>query len=469
MKRLILPLATAAILLPAPLPAAKPTPAKKKTVERAIKLADETPEAFLGSERVITLERAFERALGTDQSIRLAYYAIRRANLRPWRALTTLGPSLTGNMSYQSSSRYSLTDPAVEWSRTDTVNRSAGITFVQPLFDPTVIPAYRHGKLTARSARLQYQYTIRETLFGVAQAYYNVLKQQRLVEVNQITEQLAQEQLEQAKARYEVGEVARIDVLRAQATLEEARHQVILSKGNLEVAKNTLSNILNLGGDTNFTLKEPANFPAPGLSFEEALRQAYANREDLKISLLAVEQEKMARQELIASYSPRITAQASAQWGSVSGANSGRNEVHAGVISVQMPFLTGGQREIDIRNAGHLIREAEIRVENTAKAIEADVKEAWVNVTAGQKSLEALSATVAASEQNYADIKSQYEAGTATSLDVQVALKELSNARAMLTNQFYDLQIALRDFERAKGTLEQERVHRKSGLPLIQF
>ena len=78
--------------------------------------------------------------------------------------------------------------------------------------------------------------------------------------------------------------------------------------------------------------------------------------------------------ELIASYAPRITAQASAQWGSVSGANSGRNEVHAGVISVQMPFLTGGQREIDIRNAGHLIREAEIRVENTAKAIEAEAQ-----------------------------------------------------------------------------------------------
>lgn len=467
MKRLTLPLLSAALLFPAPLPA-KPATKPALQRERAVRLADETPETFLGRERVITLDRAFERALGTDQSIRLAYTAIRRANLQPWRALTILGPQLSANMSYQSNARRTQTDPLPDYTRLDTVNRSAGITFVQPLFDPTVVPAYRYGQLAARSARLQYQYTIRETLFGVAQAYYNVLKQQKLVEVNKLTERLAQEQLDQAQARYDVGDVARIDVLRAQATLEDARNQTILATGSLEIAKNTLSNILNLGGDTNFTLREPEKFTIPDLSYDSALKEAFANREDLKISRISVEQERASRNQLIASYSPRISVQASSQWGSSTGPGSGRNEAQTGVINVQVPILTGGQREIDIRNAGHLIREAEIRVENTAKAIETDVRVAWINVTTGQKSLEALSASVAASEQNYQDTKNQYEAGTATSLDVQMALKELSNARTMLANQFYDLQIALRDFERAKATLEQERVHKKSGLPLIQ-
>src|SRR5207253_24457 len=59
----------------------------------------------------------------------------------------------------------------------------AGITFQQPLIDLTVFPAYRLGKLSAAVAKLQQQFTVRGTLFGVASAYFEVLKQERLVAV----------------------------------------------------------------------------------------------------------------------------------------------------------------------------------------------------------------------------------------------------------------------------------------------
>lgn len=419
-------------------------------------------EAFLGKSRSFTLEQAFDRALATDQSIRIAYYGVRKGNLQPWSALTRMGPSLTGNSSYQSSTRRSMSDPATDYTRSDTVGRSAGMTFSQPLFDPTVVPAYHNAKLAAASAKLRYRYTIRETLFGVARAYYDVLKQQSLVEVSQITVDLAREQLDFAKSRYEAELSARLDVLRAQASLEEARNQLIQTEGNLEIAKNTLSNILNLGGKTDFTLYEPANMPDAHTEFETALAKALEYREDYRMSLIALEQEQTRRQEIIAGYGPRISAQASSTWGSSSGPGSGRNEVHTGVINVQMPFLTGGQREIDLRIARHNIAESRLEVENTVKSVETDVKVAWVHANTGRRALEALRASVEASEQNYNDVKSQYEAGTAMSLDLQVALRELNNARTLLTNQLYDYQIALRDLQRAQALFEATRVDKKA-------
>jgi outer membrane protein TolC len=111
------------------------------------------------SKEVITLEQAYDRTLATDQSIRIAQYEIRRANLLPWSALTRLGPSLTGNSSYQNSqtvrSRSSSGDPLGSGSRLDNESRRAGVTFQQPLLDLTVFPAYRLGKLSARAAKLQ--------------------------------------------------------------------------------------------------------------------------------------------------------------------------------------------------------------------------------------------------------------------------------------------------------------------------
>src|SRR5213592_4797984 len=49
---------------------------------------------------LITLEQAYDRALSTDQSIRIAYWEVRKANLLPWSALTRLGPQITASGGY---------------------------------------------------------------------------------------------------------------------------------------------------------------------------------------------------------------------------------------------------------------------------------------------------------------------------------------------------------------------------------
>ena len=413
--------------------------------------------------RVITLEQAYDITLASDQSIRTAYYEIRKANLLPWSALAKLGPQLTGNASYTTSRNDSRSGAVVTGtsnllSVTDT--RFSGFTYTQPIFDPAVFPAYRYGKLSAKAARLQQQFTVRETLFGVAQAYYNVLKQQKLVAVNQQTVELASQQLETAQARFNAGAVARIDTLRAQSTLEGSRNTLIQSQGALDIARDTLSNILNMKGKTDFTLVEPPDETDSSEPFASALCQAYDCREDYKASSIAIDQQIALRGEVIAEYAPKVVAQATTQWSRATGDNTGRSHNEAAVISVQMPFLTGGQREIDLLNANSQISESRINFEKTAKTVETDVKTAWVRVETGREALKALTAEVEAATQNYTDLQAQYQAGAATSLDAQTALRDLNNARTLLTNQTYDYQIALRDLKRAEAVFQKNRVEK---------
>ena len=338
--------------------------------------------------------------------------------------------------------------------------RHAGFTLSQPLLDPAVFPAYRLGKLSAKAARLQERFTIRQTLFGVAQAYYNVLRQQSVVGINQQTVDLANTQLGLAQARFSAGAVARIDVLRATATLEAARNNLILSQGQLESNRDTLSNILNLGGATNFVLAEPANAPEEQAAFEQILKRAYDGREDYQVSAIAIDQDIARRGEVVAQYGPRVVAQASTLWTAGSGGGSSRTHLNDAFVSVQMPFLTGGQREIDLRAANHQISQTRLNFEKTTKSVESEVKNAWLRVGTGRESIKALSAEVEAATQNYSDLQAQYEAGTATSLDVQSALRDLNNSRTLLTSQRYDYQIALRDLQRAEAVFEQSRVEK---------
>ena len=419
--------------------------------------------------RQITLEQAYDITLATDQSIQIAYYEVRKAKLLPWSALARMGPQLTGNASLFAA-RNSSSSSTLQTTTGDlgsTVNRSqvvesdtrhAGFTLDQPLLDFSVFPAYRLGKLSAQAARLQHQFTVRQTLFGVAQAYYNVLKQQSVVAINRQTLDLAKTQLDLAQARFDAGAVARIDVLRARATLEDARNTLIQSQGLLDTNRDTLSNILNLGGKTNFIVTEPPNAPDEVAEFEQILSRAYTGREDYKVSALAIDQDIARRGEVLAQYAPRVVAEASTQWTDANGAGSSRNHVNNAGVSIQMPFLTGGQREIDLRTAGHQISQTRLNYEKAGKSIESEVKNAWLKVGTGKESIQALKAEVEASTQNYSDLQAQYEAGTATSLDVQSALRDLNNARTMLASQLYDYQIAIRDLQRAEAVFEQRRV-----------
>ena len=443
-------------------------PAEKAKREHVGPRTSASPEAAREEFRTITLEQAYDITLATDQSIRSAWHEIRKANLQPWSALAKMGPSLTGDTSYDSSrnarSAYSTVTTDASGVSTVTTTQSdsghAGFTLQQPLLDFSVFPAYRLGKLTAKAANLQQQYTVRQTLFGVAQAYYNVLKQQKLVEVNQEAVDLSQKQLDLAQTRLNLGVVARIDVMRARATLEDARNTLIQSKGLLETNRDTLSNILNLGGATHFVLIEPADARENRPAFEEVLKRAYGLREDLKVSEIAIDQDVARRGEIKAQYAPKIVAQASTQWNDNSGSSTARSHINDAYVSVQMPFLTGGQREIDLRTATHTIEQTRLTYEKTRKTVESEVKNAWLKVGTVRESIEALRAEVDSSSQNYADVKAQYEAGTATSLDVQSALRDLNNSKSLLTSQVYDYQVALRDLQRACASFQRERVEK---------
>jgi len=412
----------------------------------------------------ITLEQAYDMTLATDQSIRIAYFEIRKARLAPWSALARMGPQLNGNASYDGTgtSRTFMptgsTDSAT--TRTDNYERDLNFKLSQPVFDPVVFPAYRWGKLSAKAAHLQHVFTVRQTLFGVAQAYYNVLKQQSVVGINQQTVNLAQDQLKLAQTRFDVGAVARIDVMRARATLEDAHNTLIQSKGLLATNLDTLSNILNLGGNTDFTLVEPPNAPDDLVEFEPVLSRAYAGREDYKVSAIAIDQDIAKRGEVVAEYGPTVSLQASVDWNRTVGSGLNRNQVTSAGVTVTMPFLTGGQREIDLLTANHQISETRLNFEKTKKSIESEVKNAWIKVGTARESIKALRAEVDAATQNYTDLEAQYEAGTATSLDVQSALRDLNNSRTLLASQLYDYQVALRDMQRSEALFEQARVER---------
>jgi outer membrane protein TolC len=411
---------------------------------------------------LITLEQAYDRTLATDQTIRIAYYEVRKAKLLPWSALTRMGLQVNANSNYLRSQEFERipTAGADSLSCIRAGSGTAGISVQQPLIDFTVFPAYRLGRLTAAAARLEHQYTVRETLFGVATAYYQVLKDGSLVNVNRESLRLASEQLSLAEKRANVGEVTRVDVLRAEVTVETARRTVVESENALEGDRNTLRDILNFAPDAPLRVVEPPDYPTTLPPFEGLLSRAYAHREDYRIKIIAIDQDTERRNSVIAEYGPRLVAEWDGSLNHTSGTAPLSDNYWQATVSVQVPILNGGQREIDLRTANEQIEETKLDRERTAKTVESDVKTAWLAVRTAEQILKALHAQVVAAEQAYHDSEIQYRAGTATSTDLLAALNDLNTARIDLTTETYDYQVALRNLEEVAGVFQEPRVQK---------
>ena len=420
---------------------------------------------------VISLEDAYSRTLATDQSIRIAYWEIRKANLLTWSALARIGPQLNGGGTYNRNQSRSpgsviVSEPTttsqgqsqIETLTSTSETSNVNLTYTQPILDFSVFPAFKYGKLAAIAARLQHQYTIRQTLFGVTSAYYQVLTQEGIVAVDLKTVELSSEQFDVAQKRLNVGEVTRADALNARVTYESARRALIEARNTLLLNRDTLGNILNLGGDNGFEVVTPPDYPTTIPPFEKLLAIAYRNREDLRVADIAIGEDEQKKGEVWAEYAPQVAGSLSDSYANARGLYGPQSQVWDASISVSMPFFTGGQREIDLKTAGEQIEEDQLNREKAAKTVEGDVRQAWLNANSLSESLPALRLQVDAARQSYQDLQHQYEAGTAASVDVLVALTTLNTSENELATQVFALQVALRNLEETAGVFQQRRV-----------
>jgi outer membrane protein len=325
------------------------------------------------------------------------------------------------------------------------------------VFDLSFFPAYRQGVATREGARLDYRAKIRQILLGVVQAYYDVLSQQKLVDVDKEALRLATEQYDLAQKQANVGVVTRSDVLRAQVVVESARRSLIQDANTLESKRNVLGNILNLPADQPFQVTTPPDYPGTLPPFSGELGKALVHREDLRSLDQTIQRDTEAHNVARSAYVPRVVASLDANRDDQFGAKYANN--WQANLSVNIPIFNGGQRELDLRTTALQIKTAKLQRDQLAKTVEQDVKDSWLSVKSLTESLAALRTQVAAAEQSYLDIKNQYSAGVSTSVDVLSALNDLNTARKDIAQQIYSLQVALRKLDQSKGTFQQERVN----------
>lgn len=449
----------------APPPAPEPAPMLEPTPPAT---PEPEPELDLGSAAaaqpqqgpLIPLAEAYRLAVQNEERIKIASHELGKARLLPWRALTHLTPradiqgTYTRNkdeISFVSDSI--LPGDAASLFSTGSVirplERWTGIfRITQPILEPAFFASRQLGKAAVRESAERYEFTIREVLFGVARAYYGVLRSRAQRRIARDTLGLSQDELRQAQVRFRVGEVTKTDVLRAEVAVEQARRQLVTDHNRLRLAFTTLARAIGVSEPLGVTQPEPVAYsPVP---YDQLLDQAYSQRQDFRAQEIGVEIATQRKNLVIARYAPRVNA----RWDFPrldAETFAERDKFWTLFLNFEVPLFDGGARELDLLEENQRLAQAQLRVDQLRKEIQVEVRGALLTVETLGSTLQTLEKEVSLAQENYTITSKQYGVGLSTSLDVNTALNALNQVRTQLTDQTYAYQIALLRLQQTTG------------------
>jgi len=312
----------------------------------------------------------------------------------------------------------------------------------------------RAGDLAAASAQSARSSRV-EVIFAAEVAYFNVLRAVNLQGVRRETLRQREALQRQARAFFDAGLKARIDFVRAEANLYQARADAAAIEHEVRTARLILLNRMGIDGPVDFQLAEaPAVVEAAGTR-EDWLREADEKHPDLGALRLQLAAARNSHRAAHRGDNPSVTASGSLGW-------SGTDELpseRAWSIGAQLnvPVFNGHLTRQQTAEAEALVAAAEFALGDRRRQILLQVEQADQAMLDAAEQLAASEKAREAFAENLRLATGRYEAGAADIIEMIDAQVQMTTAETNLVRTRFDQATALAALYRALGRLPAGR------------
>jgi outer membrane protein len=180
------------------------------------------------------------------------------------------------------------------------------IAYTQPLLKGRGKLVTTDGLVSAeRSTRSQYRSLVlaqQQLMINVATAYYGILRDQMLSEVNERALERAKTLLQAAEAKLKIGMASKMDVFRAELQVLTSENGLVDAKESLDNTKRHFNLLLGVNLETEFVLSTKLDYNPITIAQDVLLHQAMENRLEIQDAYDSVNDAerrmKIARQNL---------------------------------------------------------------------------------------------------------------------------------------------------------------------------
>lgn len=365
--------------------------------------------------------------------------------------------------------------------------------FNQPLLRNFGTKLSRREIIIARNnlaiSEYQLKRTLMDTIYSVESAYWGLVYSIENLKVRRQSLRLAQDLLEKNRRSVEVGTMAPIDVLTAQAEVATREADLIQAESQVQGNEDQIKVLLNIPEDesrriTAVILEDTPTFVEKTYNLDEALALALQNRPDLEATKIGMENEQLnlsyAKNQLL----PDLSLSASYWSPGVSGTQilyDGNpifgiviGEIPGGIsdalkdtfgfkyqnwslgLSLSLPLNNIVSKASYVQAKLNMER-AKLDLENQQQQIFLEIKNAVRTVKDNFRRITAYKLARELAEQKLTAEEEKLKVGMSTNYMVLSYQRDLANARISELNSIIAYNVSLAALERSLGLSLQEK------------
>jgi outer membrane protein TolC len=261
-----------------------------------------------------------------------------------------------------------------------------------------------------------------------------------------------EEHLKNVKAQYDVGVVAKVDVLRSEVELANAQQNLIKAENAYDLAEANFNKIIGLPLETNLFLEDTLSYVPYDKDLNYCLEYASKNRPELEQAKQGVQAARGQVRAARSGYQPQISAFASQNWDTKDGHWAADEEsTWSAGVNVSLTIFDTGVTRSKAHAAEAKYFSAEETYRDTIDAVMLDVRSQYLNLREAEKRISTTEVAVSQAEEDYRIAQLRYQAGVGTNTDVLDAQVALTNAQTNYLQSVYDYNISKTNLENAIG------------------
>jgi outer membrane protein TolC len=320
----------------------------------------------------------------------------------------------------------------------------------QNLFDFTAINNYRAANEVVNANRYSAQDARDLIVLAVGAEYLqaNAAKAKVASEEGQV--QSANAVYQQSLQQFQQGLIAKVDADRNEVQSLTHQQRLLSLQNDMAKQKITLARMIGLPPNDQYDIIDDVPFsPAPPITMEEALRQAFSQRADLKAADAQVRAAERAHSAARAERYPSLGI--SGDYGGIGVNPSQLQATYTATASLKIPIWQGGRAGGDIEQSDAALAQRRAEYEDLKGQIESDVRSAYLDLQAAASQVEVSQRNVQVTKEALELTRQKVEAGVVDNVTYVQAQEAVTNAEFDYINGVFAHNIAKLSLARAMG------------------
>lgn len=393
----------------------------------------------------LDLEETIQRALLTNPSVKIAEYNRKAAKADYSAAKSARGISISlnhdsGRGGYADYAWRNVNGGAPIWTKSIGNSHSNSITASLPIFTGGELQGQiGQAKANYRSMLSAEEQAYNEMKETATTGYFNMLNATNMKALRQESVDRLQAHLDNVIAQYNVGIVARADVLRSEVELANAQQNYITASNEYDVAEATLNNIIGTPLGTTLLLKDRLQYEPYENDMAYCLAYSEQHRPELKQAEYAIDSAEAALVVARSGHMPKVYANASNNWGGNGSDWPGDDDENWSVgVTASMNVFDSGVTWSKIHAAQENLAKAKESQRQIKDNVELEVRTDYLNLREAEKRITTTQVAVASAEEDYHIAVVRYQAGVGTNIDVMDAQEALTQAKTNYYQALYN-------------------------------